>query len=95
MSIQYNSSHVQQNFGRVMDQAITDQDVVVERYGEPRIVMLNYRRYISLLASEQELIRLRLRDASAAATSRASALSDEQVENLIEQSRDETAHRPG
>ncbi len=93
MAIQYNSSHVQQNFGRVMDQAITDQEVVVERYGQPRIVILDYRRYLQLLSQEQELIRMRLREASAAASLRAAKLTDTQADDLIEQARDEV-YRP-
>jgi PHD/YefM family antitoxin component YafN of YafNO toxin-antitoxin module len=93
VAIQYNSSHVQQNFGRVMDQAITDQEVVVERYGEPRIVILDYRRYLQLLSQEQELIRMRLRQASAAASQRAAALTDAQADGLIEQARSEV-YRP-
>ena len=39
------SSEVQQNFGRVMDQALTENEVIVERYGEPR-------RYQQLLYAE-------------------------------------------
>jgi len=89
MPIQYSSSRVQQNFGRVMDQAVTDQAVIVERYGEPRVVILDYRRYVRLLASEQELIRLRLRQASESASTRAAKLSDEQVDSLIESARKE------
>jgi prevent-host-death family protein len=89
MSIQYSSSRVQQNFGRVMDQAVTDQVVIVERYGEPRVVILDYRRYVVMLASEQELIRLRLRQASESASARAAKLSDEQVGSLIESARKE------
>jgi hypothetical protein len=84
---------VQQNFGRVMDQAITDQEVVVERYGQPRIVILDYRRYLQLLSQEQELIRMRLREASTAASLRAAKLTDAQADDLIEQARDEV-YRP-
>ena len=90
MTIQYSSSRVQQNFGRVMDQAMTDEAVIVERYGEPRVVILDYRRYMRLLASERELIRLRLRQASESASARAAKLSAEQVEQLIESARTET-----
>ncbi|MCA9940679.1 MAG: type II toxin-antitoxin system prevent-host-death family antitoxin [Anaerolineales bacterium] len=47
------SSEVQQNFGRVMDQALTEDEVVVARYGEPRVVILSYQRYQQLLRAEQ------------------------------------------
>ncbi|HRQ42429.1 MAG TPA: type II toxin-antitoxin system Phd/YefM family antitoxin [Chloroflexota bacterium] len=47
------SSEVQQNFGRVIDQALSENEVVVERYGEPRVAILSYRRYQQLLQAEQ------------------------------------------
>lgn len=47
------SSEVQQNFGRVIDQALGENEVVVERYGEPRVAILSYRRYQQLLQAEQ------------------------------------------
>lgn len=47
------SSEVQQNFGRVIDQALSKDEVVVERYGEPRVAILSYRRYQQLLKVEQ------------------------------------------
>ncbi len=53
MPIMLKSSEVQQNFGRVIDQALTENEVVVERYGEPRIAILSYRRYQQLLQAEQ------------------------------------------
>lgn len=46
------SSEVQQNFGRVMDQALIQNEVVVERYGEPRVAILSYQRYQQLLQAE-------------------------------------------
>jgi hypothetical protein len=53
MTIMLKSSDVQQNFGRVVEQALTQDDVVVERYGEPRVAILNYQRYQQLLQLEQ------------------------------------------
>jgi len=53
MTIMLKSSDVQQNFGKVMDQALTQDDVIVERYGEPRVAILSYRRYQQLLQLEQ------------------------------------------
>jgi hypothetical protein len=52
MSIFLKSSEVQQNFGRVMDQALLENEVVVERYGKPRIAILSYQRYQQLLQAE-------------------------------------------
>ena len=52
MSVFLKSSEVQQNFGRVMDQALLEDEVVVERYGEPRIAILSYQRYQQLLQAE-------------------------------------------
>jgi hypothetical protein len=52
MAIMLKSSEVQQNFGRVMDQALSEE-VVVERYGEPRVAILSYQRYQQLLQAEQ------------------------------------------
>jgi hypothetical protein len=46
------SSEVQQNFGRVMDQALVENEVIVERYGEPRVAILSYQRYQQLLQAE-------------------------------------------
>lgn len=55
MSVTLKSSDVQQNFGRVIDQALLQDDVIVERYGEPRVVIVGYRRYQQLLEAEQSL----------------------------------------
>lgn len=55
MALIIRSSEVQQNFGRVMDQALGEGDVIIERYGEPRVVMVAYGRYQQLLAAEQTL----------------------------------------
>lgn len=53
MPVMLKSSEVQQNFGRVIDQALSEDEVVVERYGEPRVAILSYRRYQQLLQAEQ------------------------------------------
>lgn len=93
MAITMNSSQVQQNFGAAMDQALLADDVVVERYGVPRVTIISYQRYQRLLEAERELLRVRLQQASAAASARAAHLSEEQVDELIERARTE-AHRP-
>jgi PHD/YefM family antitoxin component YafN of YafNO toxin-antitoxin module len=81
------SSQVQQEFGEVMDQALSGSDVIVERYGSPRIAIINYRRYEQLLEAERQLLQLRLQAASAAVSSRAAQLDDEEIDQLIERAR--------
>lgn len=65
------------------------EDVIVERYNVPRIVMIGFDRYQKLLEAEQELLRYRLQQASAAASTRAALLSEAEVEALIERARAE------
>lgn len=93
MIVQLSSSQVQQNFGAAMDRAMLADDVVVERYGTPRVTIIAYQRYQRLVEAEQELLRVRLQQASAAASARAAHLTDEQVDELIERARTE-ANRP-
>jgi prevent-host-death family protein len=94
MPARLKSSQVQQNFGEVVDRALMEGDVIVERYGIPRVVIVEYRRYRRLVEAEKELLRLRLQQASAAASARASHLSEEEVDKLIELARSEL-HRGG
>lgn len=83
------SSQVQQEFGQVMDRALVGEDVVMERYGAPWVVVIKFRRYRQLLEMERELLRSRLQQASAAASARAAHLSEAEVDTLIEQARSE------
>ncbi len=83
------SSQVQQSFGQAMDQALLDEDVIVERYGSPRVAIVEYGRYRRLLEAERELLLLRLQAASAASSARADALTEGQVTELIERARAE------
>jgi PHD/YefM family antitoxin component YafN of YafNO toxin-antitoxin module len=85
------SSHAQQNFGQVLDRALVEGAVVVERYGVPRVAIVEYGRYQRLVAAERELLRARLQDAARAASTRAAALSDEEVDSLIEEARRDVA----
>lgn len=82
------SSQVQQNFGQAIDRALIEDDVV-ERYGVPRVVIVEYGRYQRLIEAERELLRTRLQQGSATASARAAHLTEEQVEELIEQARSE------
>jgi PHD/YefM family antitoxin component YafN of YafNO toxin-antitoxin module len=89
MPVRLKSSQVQQNFGQAIDRALMEDDVIVERYGMPRVVIIEYGRYQRLVEAEQELLRTRLQQASAAASARAAHLSDAEVEALIERARSE------
>lgn len=89
MTVTLKSTEAQQNFGAMLDRAIGEDDVIVERYGSPRVAIVNYRRYQALVAAEKELIRLRLQQASTAATARAGDLSDSDLDNLIQEARTE------
>ena len=87
MVIHMKSSQVQQEFGEVVDRALVEGEVVVERYGSPRVVILEYRRYQKLLEAERQLLRQRLQQASQAVSKRAAHLSEAEVDDLIERAR--------
>jgi hypothetical protein len=89
MPVKLKSSDVQQSFGEAVDRALLEDDVIVERYGTPRVAIIEYKRYQRLVAAEQELLRTRLQQASAATSARAVHLSEEEVDELIERARSE------
>ena len=89
MPVRLKSSDVQQSFGEVVDRALLEDDVIVERYGTPRVAIVEYKRYQHLVEAERELLRTRLQQASAAASARAGHLTVEEVEELIERARTE------
>ena len=89
MPVKLKSSDVQQSFGEAVDRALLEDDVIVERYGTPRVAIVEYRRYQRLVEAEQELLRTRLQQASAATSARAVHLSEEEVDELIERARSE------
>ena len=93
MPVNVKSSQVQQKFGLVMERALMEEDVVVERYGMPRVAIVEYRRYQRLVEAERELLRVRLRQASTAASARAAPLTEEEVDELIERARSEAHQR--
>lgn len=93
MPVKLKSSQVQQNFGQAMDSALIEDDVIVERYGTPRVAIVEYKRYQRLIEAEQELLRTRLQQASAAASARAAHLTEEGVEELIERARREVQQK--
>ena len=89
MPVKLKSSRVQQNFGQAVDRALVEDDIIVERYGTPRVAIVEYGRYRRLVEAEQELLRTRLQQASAAASARAAHLTEEEVAELIERARSE------
>jgi len=89
MPVKLKSSDVQQSFGAVIDRVLLEDDVIVERYGTPRVVIVAYKRYQRLVESEQELLRTRLQQASTASSARAVRLTEEEVDALIERARSE------
>ena len=89
MPVRLKSSDVQQNFGEVVDRALLEDDVIVERYGTPRVAIVGYKRYQLLVEAERELLRTRLQQAAAAASARAGHLTVEEVDELIERARSE------
>jgi hypothetical protein len=89
MPVKLKSSDVQQSFGEAVDRALLEDDIIVERYGSPRVAIVEYRRYQRLVEAEQELLRTRLRQASDAASARTAHLTEEEVNELIEQARSE------
>lgn len=89
------STEAQKSFGQVIDEAHGGEVVVVERYGRPRVVILDYERYQQLIEGEREQLRARLRQASAAASARAADLTDVEVDELIEEARAEAQAEHG
>jgi hypothetical protein len=85
--VKLKSSQVQQNFGQAMDRALLEDDVIVERYGTPRVAIVEYGRYRRLVKAEKELLRARLQQAAAVASARAAYLSEQEIDELIEQAR--------
>jgi PHD/YefM family antitoxin component YafN of YafNO toxin-antitoxin module len=90
MPVTIASSQVQQKFGAVFDQVVQNEDVIIERYGAPRVAMINYARYERLLRAEQELLRQRLQQASDAVAQRAAHLTEVEIDELIEEARNES-----
>ena len=83
------STEAQQNFGAVLDMALGENDVIIERYGTPRVAIVAYVRYQDLVNAERELMRLRLQQAAATTAARAADLNDEEISRLIEEARAE------
>jgi hypothetical protein len=89
MTVTLKSTEAQQNFGAMLDMAVGENDVIVERYGTPRVAIVAYHRYQDLVDAERELMRLRLQQAAATTAARAANLSDADIHRLIEEARAE------
>ncbi len=87
MPVKLKSSQVQQNFGQTVDRAMLEEDVIVERYGRPRVAIVEYQRYQRLVEAERQLLRHRLEQASGAASARAEGLTEEEIDELLERAR--------
>ncbi len=91
MTASFKSSEVQQNFGLVLERALTSTAVIVERYGVPKVAIVAYPRYQQLLDAERELRLERLREAAAETAAKAAALSEAEIDALIEEAREAVA----
>ena len=84
-----NATEAQKSFGQIIDRAHGNEAIVVERYGRPRVVIVDYERYRELIACERDELRDRLRQASASAQARAAELSEVALDQLLEEARAE------
>lgn len=50
------ATEAQNEFGRVMEQAIRDQTVVITRHNVPKVVLLSVERYRELAAAESTIL---------------------------------------
>ena len=86
------SSEVQQNFGRVIDQALVENEVIVERYGKPRVAILSYQRYQQLLrveAARQHLVPPNRNPEAVAGGKQLAAQVRQELENSLDGSLEE------
>ena len=90
MSVTIATNQVQQKFDVVFDQVLLNEDVIVERCGAPQVAIISYARYARLLRAEQELLRQRLQQAANAVTQRAAQVTEADIDELIEEARDES-----
>lgn len=78
----------------MLDSAFGGDTVVLERNGHPWVVILGIERYRQFVESEQELLRTRLRAASAEVSVRVTQLSDSEIDEIIEQAQVEALLEP-
>lgn len=89
MALKLKSTEAQQNFGAMLDRAMVEDDVIVERYGTPRVAIVAYQRYQELVDAQRELTRLRLQQVAVSAAARAAGLSNDEIDDLIRDARNE------
>ncbi len=87
--IMLKATELQRNFDSLMEQTVAGEDVVIEQDGSPCAVIINDQRYQRLLDAERARLRLRLQQASAASTAAMAHLSEEEIDALIEEAREE------
>lgn len=54
MAVHLKSSEAQQHFGEMIDQAWSGEDIVIERYGAPRVAVISFSRYLKLVGEESK-----------------------------------------
>lgn len=91
MTVILNSSDVQQNFGAALDHALRGDDVIVARYGAPRVALIEYERYQKLMAAAQALSAGSEADSEAATLSQREQLKEAAASYLLK--RDRTAEK--
>ena len=87
MPTKVKSTQVQQNFGLMMDRVLTAEDIIVERYGLPRVAIVEYHRYQRFVKAERGLLCAPDCNRRQGVSARAAHMSDDEVESLIERAR--------
>jgi len=85
MPVRLKSSDVQQSFGHAVDRALLEDDVIVERYGTPRVAIVEYKRYQRLIKAEQEVLRAGRQSSFAASPVKTEPLTGKQIDDLLQQ----------
>lgn len=85
MPVNLKSTDVQQNFGQAIDRAMLEEDVIVERYGMPRVAIVEYQRYRRLVEAVRALMLARLQQASTAASALAERLSEAEYLVIVDE----------
>ncbi|NHZ72009.1 MAG: type II toxin-antitoxin system prevent-host-death family antitoxin [Aquificales bacterium] len=77
-------SELKQRTGRILSQAVlTQEDIIIERYGEEYAVILSRARYQELLDTAQASVRGRFLRAQQEVYAETEAMSEAEVERLV------------
>lgn len=87
MAAHVKSSVAQQNFGELMDRALAGEDVVIERYGNPRVTIISFNRYKELVEAARLYWLQQMERISDEVSARHAHLSEDEVDKLIERAR--------